>query len=465
MPHPNARLTPRARLELVREVAAGFSQAEVARRFGVSRHTVAKWVRRFRRQGAAGLADRSSAPHRHPRRTPPVLERRICAVRRSEGLGPHRIAWALGIARSTVYAVLRRAGLNRLDRLHRVSREIVRYEHSAPGDLLDLGVKRLGRIPDRGGHRVHGPRAPRRASVAPGTTSCTSPSTTTAATLTSRHCPTSAERPLPPSSSAPSPRSAGAAPTCGRCSPTTRGPTTRAPSARSPMPTPSASSARSLTAHRRTARRSASSASRRTSGLTLAPTAPTPTACGSCRAGSIATITADRTGASTGPSPHPAREQRPWEVHQPRASAVAERSTAAPRSATTWGRVGGGYVRTTLATPTAPSTPARRPRRSRPRSSTARRGGEATRSASFPPAAERHGRAPRGAAGRCGLTAHMRTVSKQRGRPHEEGGPGSGGDNQASPKPDAYVLAPPPFLSQQTSTRTPWWAPRRRRHA
>ena len=103
MPHPNARLTPRARLELVQEVAAGFSQAEVARRFGVSRHTVAKWVRRFRRQGAAGLADRSSAPRRHPRRTPPVLERRICAVRRSEGLGPHRIAWALGIARSTVY--------------------------------------------------------------------------------------------------------------------------------------------------------------------------------------------------------------------------------------------------------------------------------------------------------------------------------------------------------------------------
>ena len=156
MPHPNARLTPRARLELVREVAAGFSQAEVARRFGVSRHTVAKWVRRFRRQGAAELADRSSAPRRHPRRTPPVLERRICAVRRSEGLAPHRIAWALGIARSTVYAVLRRAGLNRLDRLHRVSREIVRYEHPAPRDLRDLDVKRLGRIPDGGGHRVHG---------------------------------------------------------------------------------------------------------------------------------------------------------------------------------------------------------------------------------------------------------------------------------------------------------------------
>jgi len=156
MAHRNARLTPVTRLELVREVSAGWPQAEVARRFRVSRHTVAKWVRRYREGGTAGLEGRSSAPHRHPRRTPPALEREICAVRRSQGFGPHRIAWALHIARSTVYAVLRRFGLNRLDRLHRVSRKVVRYEHPAPGDLLHLDVKKLGRIPDGGGHRVHG---------------------------------------------------------------------------------------------------------------------------------------------------------------------------------------------------------------------------------------------------------------------------------------------------------------------
>ena len=156
MAHRNARLTPVTRLELVREVSAGWTQAEVARRFRVSRHTVAKWVRRYREAGTAGLEGRSSAPHRHPRRTPPELEREICAVRRSQGFGPHRIAWALHIARSTVYAVLRRFGLNRLDRLHRVSRKIVRYEHPAPGDLLHLDVKKLGRIPPGGGHRVHG---------------------------------------------------------------------------------------------------------------------------------------------------------------------------------------------------------------------------------------------------------------------------------------------------------------------
>ena len=106
MAHPNARLTPATRLELVLEVEAGWSQAEVARRFRVARATVAKWWRRYREEGAAGLRDRSSAPRSNPRRTAAALEQRICAVRRSQGFGPHRIAWALGIARSTVYAVL-----------------------------------------------------------------------------------------------------------------------------------------------------------------------------------------------------------------------------------------------------------------------------------------------------------------------------------------------------------------------
>jgi transposase InsO family protein len=141
---------------MVQEVEAGWSVSEVARRFRVSRTTVAKWVRRYREDGVAGLEDRSSAPHSNPRRTPPEVEERICAVRRGAGFGPHRIAWALGLARSMVYAVLRRSGLNRLDFLHRVSKREVRYEHAAPGDLLHLDVKKLGRIPAGGGHRVHG---------------------------------------------------------------------------------------------------------------------------------------------------------------------------------------------------------------------------------------------------------------------------------------------------------------------
>ena len=115
---------------------------------------MAKWVARFQSEGQAGLTDRSSAPHGHPRTTPPRLVRQICALRRRRGFGPHRIAWALGIARSTIYAVLRRARLNRLSQLHRVTREpVLRYEHPRPGDLLHIDVKKLGRIPPGGGKR------------------------------------------------------------------------------------------------------------------------------------------------------------------------------------------------------------------------------------------------------------------------------------------------------------------------
>jgi transposase InsO family protein len=143
------------RWELVQAVASGWPQGEVARQFRVSRATVAKWVRRYAAEGQPGLEDRSSAPHRSPRATPAALAAAICSLRRERGFGPHRIAWALGVARSTVYAVLRRRGLNRLDLLHRVAREPVRrYEFDQPGELLHLDVKKLGRIPPGGGKRV-----------------------------------------------------------------------------------------------------------------------------------------------------------------------------------------------------------------------------------------------------------------------------------------------------------------------
>lgn len=153
MAHRNARLTPRTRLELVAQVQAGWPQAEVARQFRVARATVAKWLQRYETAGPSGLEDRSSAPRHHPHTTPEALARRICAVRRTTGWGPHRIGWKLGVPHQTVYRVLRRAGLQRLDQLHRVTRAVVRYEHAAPGDLLHLDVKKLGRIPAGGGKR------------------------------------------------------------------------------------------------------------------------------------------------------------------------------------------------------------------------------------------------------------------------------------------------------------------------
>ena len=153
MTHRNARLTPVTRAELVRHAQQGWPQAEVARLFRVSRATVAKWVRRFREGGVGALNDQSSRPWRSPRLTVPSLVEAICTMRREQGWGPHRIGWALGTARSTVYAVLRRLDLHRLAWLHRTTREIVRYERERPGELLHLDVKKLGRIPLGGGKR------------------------------------------------------------------------------------------------------------------------------------------------------------------------------------------------------------------------------------------------------------------------------------------------------------------------
>jgi transposase InsO family protein len=119
---------------------------------GVSRQTVHKWLRRFAQDGPAGLADRSSRPVRMPRLTRIDLAVRICWERVERQVGPHELALLLGIARSTIYAVLRRAELNRLGALVAKLR-VLRYEWPAPGDLVHLDIKRFGRIPEDGGWR------------------------------------------------------------------------------------------------------------------------------------------------------------------------------------------------------------------------------------------------------------------------------------------------------------------------
>ena len=153
MAHPNARLTPHGRLQIVRHHEDGYTQATIAEMMGVSRATVSKWLRRHAREGVAGLADRSSRPLQVAHGLSADLVAAICRLRRERAWGPHRIGYALGVARSTVYAVLRRAGLHRLAWLHRSTREVIRYERAAPGELLHLDVKKLGRIPDGGGKR------------------------------------------------------------------------------------------------------------------------------------------------------------------------------------------------------------------------------------------------------------------------------------------------------------------------
>src|SRR5262249_57049541 len=112
--HRNAPLTPLGRRILVDRIVAGRPVAHVAHEMGVSRPTAYKWLGRYRSEGELGLVDRSSRPHRSPRRCSCALEQRIVQLRRDRKAGPWRIGDELGIATSTVHRVLVRHGLNRL---------------------------------------------------------------------------------------------------------------------------------------------------------------------------------------------------------------------------------------------------------------------------------------------------------------------------------------------------------------
>jgi transposase InsO family protein len=157
MAHANARLTEFGRLLLVQRITElGWPPAQAAESLGVSRATAYKWLGRYRAEGRAGLADRSSRPHRCPHALSPSQVRRVLAARRRRRQGPHRLGYDLGMARSTVYGVLARHGVSRLAHTDRASGVVVRYQREHAGELVHLDVKKLGRIPDGGGHRVHG---------------------------------------------------------------------------------------------------------------------------------------------------------------------------------------------------------------------------------------------------------------------------------------------------------------------
>jgi transposase InsO family protein len=155
--HRRAKLTPFGRLLLVQRIEVfGWPAVRTAEMMGVSRATAYKWVRRFREEGIAGLEDRSSAPTRRPHALAERDVRRIVRARQQLKVGPHRLGPMLGHPRSTVYAVLRRHGLSRLAHLDRPSGIPIRYERDHPGELVHLDVKKLGKVPPGGGHRVLG---------------------------------------------------------------------------------------------------------------------------------------------------------------------------------------------------------------------------------------------------------------------------------------------------------------------
>ena len=115
MSHGNERLTVCGRQLLVRRICQeGWRVAEAALAAGVSRQTASKWLARYRLEGPCGLADRRSRPHRIARVLPAAAVRSIVRGRLRFRVGPHRLSWMLGLARSSIYAVLRRLGLSRL---------------------------------------------------------------------------------------------------------------------------------------------------------------------------------------------------------------------------------------------------------------------------------------------------------------------------------------------------------------
>lgn len=158
MSHANAALTPNARLRLARLVVEdGWTYSAAAKMFMVAARTARKWADRYRAEGAAGMADRSSRPHRSPNRTGPGLVKSIVRLRWRHRLGPVQIGGRLGLAPSTVHAVLVRCRINRLSRLDRASGEpLRRYEHEHPGSLIHVDVTKFGNIPDGGGWRFVG---------------------------------------------------------------------------------------------------------------------------------------------------------------------------------------------------------------------------------------------------------------------------------------------------------------------
>jgi transposase len=156
---PALPLTETGRLRLARCIVDdGWPVRRAAERFQVSRTTAAWWAARYRELGPAGMADRSSRPHRCPHQLPERTERRIIKLRVTGRLGPARIAWALHLNPSTVHQVLRRYHCPRLAHLDRAAKiPVRRYERDRPGEPIHVDVKKLSSIPDGGGWRVTGP--------------------------------------------------------------------------------------------------------------------------------------------------------------------------------------------------------------------------------------------------------------------------------------------------------------------
>ena len=153
--HKNARLTRHGRERIVRLTESGQTPKAIATAVGVCPRTVRKWLERYAQEGPGGLLDRSSRPHRLRRPIPAASVGQIAELRRQRWTGK-QIAKTVGVSPATVSRVLGRLGLNKLSALEPAA-PVIRYERKAPGEMVHLDIKKLGRF-DRVGHRITGDR-------------------------------------------------------------------------------------------------------------------------------------------------------------------------------------------------------------------------------------------------------------------------------------------------------------------
>jgi transposase len=161
--HRNAPLSVEGRRRLV-ERCRHRPIAHVAAEMGISRACASKWVNRWRSYGELGLLDRSSTPHHSPRATPAEVLAQIETWRREKKWSASRITYELAeqgitINRRTVTRHLTRVGLGQrrfLDPTGKSKREPGKITARWPGHMVHVDVKKVGRIPDGGGWRVHG---------------------------------------------------------------------------------------------------------------------------------------------------------------------------------------------------------------------------------------------------------------------------------------------------------------------